>query len=196
MLRKLCIVSVALLMACSSQVRRPDAPSSGGGSDQVPVPDISQIVLYARSAGHADTPIVWDIRKIALDRADGSRIEVPGTDVTVNMADLEQGQKLLAVSEVEEGMYTGLSIFARNIYYADTEETVPTKTMVFSIEQNLVRWEAHLCRKRALIQHLGNRQAAQASGVQRIRRNQALYPGRRSKKVQALHRGQKGRRDL
>jgi YVTN family beta-propeller protein len=137
MLRKLCIVAVALLMACSSQVRRPDAPAPDAGSGRDAGREISQIVLYARSIGHEDTPIVWDIRKVSLDRADGSRVEIPGAEVSLNMAELGHAQRLLGISEVEEGTYTGLTVFARDIYDAATRETVPTRSMVFRVEQNI-----------------------------------------------------------
>ncbi|MFH1314533.1 MAG: YncE family protein [Candidatus Eisenbacteria bacterium] len=136
MFKKLCVISVALLVACSSQVRRPDAPPSGTDPDQAPAPEISQIVLYARSLGHSDTPIVWDIRKISLDRADGSRVDISGTAVTLNLADLKRGQKLIGISGAEEGTYTGLSIFTRDVYFADTEESVPTETLVFRVEHD------------------------------------------------------------
>jgi YVTN family beta-propeller protein len=133
MLRKLCIVSVALLLSCSSQVRKPGAPSVAGG-DKAPGPQISQIVLYARSITAQSTPLVWDIRKIALDRADGTRVDIPGTAVSLNTADLERGQKLLGISEVDEGTYTGLTIFTRDVHFADTDESVPAATKVFSVD--------------------------------------------------------------
>ena len=135
MLRKLCILSVALLLSCSSQVKKPDGPSVGG-ADTAAGSQISQIVLYARSGGALSTPLVWDIRKVALDRADGRRIDIPGTTVSLNMADLRRGQKLLAVSEVAEGTYTGVTIFTREVYFADTDQAVTTATKVFSFDHD------------------------------------------------------------
>jgi YVTN family beta-propeller protein len=135
MLRKLFIASVALLLSCSPQVKKPGAQSVGG-ADKAGGSEISQIVLYARSAGEANTPLVWDIRKIALDRADGRRIDIPGTTISLKIADLRRGQKLLAVSEVEEGTYTGLTVFSRGVYFSDTDQEVTTATKVFSFNHD------------------------------------------------------------
>jgi len=96
---------------------RPPQPQPGSALD-------SQLVIYIREAQASGLPLVWNIRKIALEQAGGNQLVIPGTEVTLRTSDIDQGQKLVAVLEVPKGEYTGLTLFTRDVAFEDTRQPV------------------------------------------------------------------------
>jgi YVTN family beta-propeller protein len=133
MLRKLAVVLVIVLAGCASQVRPPDTSPVPAPRPQAVESEVSQIVLYAGFEGRQPPPVIWEIRKISLNRADGSQIDIPGSAVTVDVSELVMGQKLLTVSETQEGTYTGLTIFTRDILYDGTRRPYPIDARVHTV---------------------------------------------------------------
>jgi YVTN family beta-propeller protein len=84
----------------------------------------TQVIVYVSQAEPNALPLVWEIRKIALVRSDGTQIALPGTDVVLRTGDLNRGQQLVAITEGPAGAYTGLAIFTRAVYFEDTRATI------------------------------------------------------------------------
>jgi YVTN family beta-propeller protein len=133
MLRKVSIALLALLISCSTQVRGPETAGQPEPEPEVTPTGESQMVLYARSTEPARLPIKWDIRKISLNRHDGSQVDLPGSAMILDTRELERGQKLLAISDVEEGRYQGLTIFTRKAFYDDTGDMLTVETNFLTI---------------------------------------------------------------
>jgi YVTN family beta-propeller protein len=99
-------------------------------------------VIYAREVQPSGLPIVWEIRKMSLNKADGSQVSIPVTDVTLKTSDFEmQGkgrmvQKLVTIAEVASGDYTGLTLVTRGVYFEDTGEPVPTEANFATVSFN------------------------------------------------------------
>lgn len=136
MLRRLGLTLIAVVIACSSQIRQPDVPPRAAQSYKGPQREAAQIVLYAR-AGGAMPRLVWDIRKITLNREDGTQVDIPGSSVTLSLSELERGQKLLVISEVEGGTYTGLTVFTRDVFDEHTGQARRTARKVQTIDHNV-----------------------------------------------------------
>jgi YVTN family beta-propeller protein len=112
-----------LLVACAGQVRE---PSSGGDTERgaAATQGASQVVVYARSATPITLPLVWEIRKISLNLPDGRQVDLAGSENSLSLSGLQAGQMLLAVSSIEAGSYTGLTIFTRSAYSETSGEPV------------------------------------------------------------------------
>jgi YVTN family beta-propeller protein len=137
MLRKCCVILVIVLIGCASQVRTPETSRVPPPGQRVVEAEVSQIVLYARFDGQNPPPVLWEIRKISLNRPDGSQIDIPGSAVTINLSRLAMGQQLLTVSETQEGTYTGATIFTRAVYYEATEEAYPIDAKVHTVNHEI-----------------------------------------------------------
>jgi YVTN family beta-propeller protein len=135
---------VALFCACAPQMRT---------SGEIPVPPspntrpiigkpqgTSQLVLYVREPASSGLPIAWQIRKIALNKADGSQLAVTDAEIVLKTSALEMGaggnliQKLVGIVDVPVGDYSGLTFFTRGAYYEDTGNPVPTDAMIIPID--------------------------------------------------------------
>jgi YVTN family beta-propeller protein len=113
MLKRYIILPILLLIACSGQVREP----GGVGQDKAFMPQgTSQIVVYARSASPVTLPLVWEIRKISLNLADGRQVDLPASQTSLSLSAGPGDQSLLAISEVVAGSYSGITIFTRDVY--------------------------------------------------------------------------------
>jgi YVTN family beta-propeller protein len=131
--KKLLVLLAVALFSCSGQSPKPESPLGGRinvGSR------MAQIVVYARSAMPVAAPLVWEIRKISLNREDGTQFDIPGSAVNVDLARLPLGQSLLTVSEIEQGSYTGISIFTSQVYSERTREEVPTEAKVQTVHHS------------------------------------------------------------
>jgi YVTN family beta-propeller protein len=129
----------ALLVGCASPPRQ-------SGTSPRPAPDTraakpvesfgeeSQLVIYLRESQPSSLPIVWDIRKIALDKADGNQVVVPRTEVTLATSDLDQGQRLVSVSDIAPGQYAGITIFTGAVSYEDTGSPVATEAGLTTVQ--------------------------------------------------------------
>jgi YVTN family beta-propeller protein len=122
------VFAIAILISCSSQVRTPGTSEPGGAEAKAVERSTSQMVLYARATRPVDLPITWEIRKISLDRTDGTQIDIPGTASSLDLSRLHPDQKLVTISEVEEGEYLGLTIVTREVRFEDTGEPIATET--------------------------------------------------------------------
>jgi len=98
---------------------KPPAVEAAGGD--------AQVVIYLRTPQESALPLVWEIRRMALEKPDGTQVGIPGTEVTVRTSDLDFGQKLLAIAEIPRGEYTGLTLFTREIYFEDTRAPAATE---------------------------------------------------------------------
>ena len=99
MLRRLGLVLVALLISCASQVRTPDAPPAPARNAGSAGQEHSQMILYVRSDAPSNAPVVWEIRKIALDRADGTQVDIRGSSTSLRISEIEGAQKILHIAE-------------------------------------------------------------------------------------------------
>jgi len=127
----------ALGFACAAPARSPGASPSPTPpkieiSQQERFAEGSQLAIYARQSRASGLPLSWDIRRIVLDKVDGTQVNVPGTEVTLRTDDLDRGQKLVAISEAPEGEYKGLTLFTRGVYFTDTGEPIPTEATLVS----------------------------------------------------------------
>ncbi len=134
MRRTLLILFAVVIVACSGRAPTPDG-TSATRSERLYVPqDHSQIVVYARALSPISLPLTWNIRKFALNRADGSQVEVPASRTSVSLSGIVGGQKLLLVSEADAGDFTGLTIFTDNVVSEVNGETVPVESPVVTIQ--------------------------------------------------------------
>jgi YVTN family beta-propeller protein len=91
----------------------------------------AQVVVYAREAQPSGLPIKWVIRKIAFNKADGTQLALPGGEVTIAASSLQMGadgveiQRLVTITDVPGGDYTGVTFFTRGVYLEDTGEALP-----------------------------------------------------------------------
>ena len=137
------ILAGVTLVSCASQ-RRPAAkpPEAAGEATGTPAGEkakpaqptegqpVAQVVFYLRETQASAFPIKWVIRKIALDQADGSQIAINPADLVLATGDLELGaggtliQKLVAITNVAVGDYTGVTLFTRSASFDDTGEAL------------------------------------------------------------------------
>ena len=114
MLKRGVILPILFLLACSGQVRGPGTEGDVGRKTFIPQ-GTSQIVVYARSESPIVLPLVWEIRKISLNLADGRQVDVPASQTSLSLSAIRGGQSLLAISEVATGSYAGLTLFTREV---------------------------------------------------------------------------------
>jgi YVTN family beta-propeller protein len=115
MFKRCLVLPILIIIACSGQVREP----AGGGEPEarsVTPQGLAQVVIYARSDTPITLPLVWEIRKISLNTADGRQVDVPGSASSVSLSRMPYSQSLLAVSEVGSGSFTGITLFTREVY--------------------------------------------------------------------------------
>ena len=137
MLRKgIILLAAALLVTCSGQPRSPDSTSEGRFRRLYIRQDQSQIVIYARTVSPLTIPVTWEIRKMSLNLADGTQIDIPGSETSLSLSGIRGGQKLLTVSEVKAGDYRGLTIFTGEVTSEVTGEPVPVEKTVVTIEHD------------------------------------------------------------
>jgi YVTN family beta-propeller protein len=124
------------ILACSSQVRTPDAtaPKPQPQKPRIVGEVHGQIVIYTRPVSPVPHPIRWEIRKVSLTRTDGSQFDIRGSasDITLNATRKEQ--RLITISEASSGDYAGLTVFTRGVYFSDTGQTVPVDLAVSSLD--------------------------------------------------------------
>jgi YVTN family beta-propeller protein len=137
MLRRLGLFLLVFVISCSSQVRTPDTSPVSTQKKTPVTPDRSQMILYARSDASSNAPVVWEIRKISLDRADGTQVDIRGSSVSVNLSEIGETQRLLHIAPVVTGDYTGLTIFTRNIYYEGTMNAFPLDSKIHRIQHDI-----------------------------------------------------------
>jgi YVTN family beta-propeller protein len=117
MFRRCVIFPILVLVACSGQARGPSAAGGGKTAKQpFAAQGMSQIVIYARSKTPIALPLVWEIRKISLNLADGGQVDIPGSQTSFSFSGLQESQTLLAVSEIGAGTYAGVTFFTREVY--------------------------------------------------------------------------------
>jgi YVTN family beta-propeller protein len=150
-LRRPGVLLIALLLgvalvSCASRQRPPatpgeaDSTTESRGLEQTPEAEASsakpdqpkaQVVFYAREAQQSGLPIKWVIRKIAFNKADGSQLALPGGEVTIAASSLQMGadgaaiQRLVTITDMPQGDYTGITFFTRGAYFEDTGGAVP-----------------------------------------------------------------------
>ena len=127
-----------------------DETGEPGTSPQASQPN-AQVVVYARETQPSGLPIKWVIRKIAFNQADGNQIALPGGEVTIAASSLQMGadgaeiQRLVTITDVPGGDYTGVTFFTRAVYLEDTGEAVPidatyaTAAYPFSIDPGVAK---------------------------------------------------------
>jgi len=136
MRRKYLLILAVIIVACSGQSQTPDG-TSGSRFERLYVPqDHSQIVVYARALTPISLPLTWKIRKVVLNRSDGSQVEVPDSETSLSLSGIVGGQKLLLVSEAESGDFSGLSIFTDDVVSEVNGESVPTEAQIVTIDHS------------------------------------------------------------
>lgn len=134
MRRKYLLILAVIIVACSGQSRTPDG-TTGSRFERLFVPqDHSQIVVYARALSPISLPLTWKIRKVVLNRADGSQVEVPRSETSLSLSGIVGGQKLLLVSEADAGDFSGLSIFTHDVVSEMDGHSVPTESPIVTID--------------------------------------------------------------
>jgi YVTN family beta-propeller protein len=122
------LLVLALAAGCGAPAKSPETtPAATARPPDAARPGFAleaQLVIYVRQPQASGLPLVWDIRKIALEQADGNQLTIPGTEVTLRTSAIDLGQKLVAVVEVPKGEYTGLTFFTRGVYLEDTRAAV------------------------------------------------------------------------
>jgi YVTN family beta-propeller protein len=114
MLKRLAILPILFLFACSGGAPAPGTEGDVGVTTFIPEGS-SQVVIYARTESPITLPLVWEIRKISLNLADGRQVDLPGSQTSLSLSGMRGGQSLLAVSEIATGAYTGLTLFTREL---------------------------------------------------------------------------------
>ncbi len=136
MRRKCLLLLAVIVVACSGQSQTPDG-TSATRFERLYVPqEHSQIVVYARALSPISLPLTWRIRKVVLNRADGSRVGIPRSETSVSLSGIQGGQKLLLVSEADAGDFSGLSIFTDDVVSEVTGESVPTESRIVTIDHS------------------------------------------------------------
>jgi YVTN family beta-propeller protein len=115
MLKRKLILPILFFVACSGRVPGPGTEGQTGGGTFAPQ-GTAQVVIYARSESPVTLPLVWEIRKISLTLSDGRQVDLPGSQTSLSLSGMLGGQSLLAVSGVEPGSYTGVTLFTREVY--------------------------------------------------------------------------------
>ncbi|MGQ9810939.1 MAG: YncE family protein [bacterium] len=114
------IFSIALMtFGCSSQQRSLEQRSKIAASRRQTSPTDGQIVIYARAESQEIPTFSLSIRKVVLNREDGRQQEVSGGKVNLRSQELIRQQKLLLVTDVPEGSYTGLTLFVESLDEAE-----------------------------------------------------------------------------
>ncbi len=130
MIRKLILLLAGLALSCSSQSqigkRAPRPPTNDAG--------YAQLVMYAQLDTGQIANFVWDIRKIALNRRDGSQVGIPDHRLKIKASEYDDCQKLLVVTDFRAGQYDGLTIFTREIADETSLKPYSTKSSVLSID--------------------------------------------------------------
>jgi len=136
MRRKTLLVLAVIIAACSGQSQTPDG-TSASRFERLYVPqDHSQIVVYARAVSPISLPLTWNIRKVVLNRADGSQVEVPGSETSLSLSGIQGGQKLLLVSQADAGNFSGISIFTDDVISEVNGEALPTESRIVTINHS------------------------------------------------------------
>jgi YVTN family beta-propeller protein len=137
------LLAAALGLSCGAAGKAPGtspAPGSPGSPLKAILTtperfaDGTQLVIYARQSQASGLPLSWEIRKIALDKADGTQVSLPGREVALRTDDLAAGQKLVSLTEAPEGEYKGLTLFTRGVYFTDTGEPVATDATLTTVD--------------------------------------------------------------
>jgi YVTN family beta-propeller protein len=134
MRRKYLLILAVIIVACSGQSRTPDGTTASRFERLFVPQDHSQIVVYARALSPITLPLTWKIRKVALNRADGSQVEVPNSEASISLSGIVGGQKLLLVSEADAGDFSGISIFTDDVISEVDGRPVPTETSIVMID--------------------------------------------------------------
>jgi YVTN family beta-propeller protein len=116
MLRKLVILIAISTIACGGGGNRPAVPGGSMPTTRVPGADNSQLVLYARLMHPVDPGVRWEIRKISLQKPDGSQLEVARSTRVLDTDMLATGEKLVLVADLPSGEYTGITLFTEGAY--------------------------------------------------------------------------------
>jgi YVTN family beta-propeller protein len=135
MLKRYVILPILFLIACSGRVPGPDTEGGVGRKTFIPQ-GTSQIVVYAASESPITLPVVWEIRKISLNLADGRQVDLPGSQTSLSLSGIRGGQSLLAISEIATGSYTGLTLFTREVHSEITGQPVSLGGTYINVEHD------------------------------------------------------------
>jgi len=111
MLRKLLILVALSAVACGGGGQKPAKPGGSISTTRVPTSGDAQVVFYARLMHEIDPGILWDVRKVSLEGADGNQVDLATENRVLDTDRLIGRQKLLRVGSVPEGAYTGITFF-------------------------------------------------------------------------------------
>lgn len=134
MLRKLLVLIVLFGVACGGAGQKPAVPGTSISTTRVPTGDNAQVVFYARLMHEVEPGIIWQIRKVTLNRADGSRVEMATTGKVLDTDELAGGQRLLRIADVEEGDYVGVTIFTEAAHLKPDNLPMVIQTNILTVD--------------------------------------------------------------
>lgn len=134
MLRKLLILIALSAVACGGGGQKPATPAGSISTTRVPTGDNAQVVFYARLMHEIDPGILWEVRKVSLERADGTQIDLATENRVLDTDRLIGGQRLLRAAEVPQGDYTGMTFFTESAHLKPDNTPMVIETNILSVE--------------------------------------------------------------
>ncbi len=134
MVRKLLVLIALSALACSVGGRKSGAPGGSISTTRVPTGHNAQVVLYARLMHEIEPGILWEIRKVSLERVDGNQIDLATEDRVLDTDRLMGAQRLVKAGEVPQGEYTGITFFTEGARLKPGNTPMTIETNILTVE--------------------------------------------------------------
>ncbi|MGD9402024.1 MAG: YncE family protein [bacterium] len=134
MLRKLLVIALLSALACGGGQQRPATQSTSIGTTRVSSGDIAQVVFYARLMHEITPGIRWELRKVSLETAGGSQVDLATETRIIDTDHLAGAQRLLRAAEVPPGDYTGITFFTEAAYVKPDNTPMVIETSIITVD--------------------------------------------------------------
>jgi YVTN family beta-propeller protein len=132
--KKLLILLTLFAVACGGGGPRPSTPGGSISTTRVPTGDIAQVVFYVRLMHDIEPGILWEVRKVSMERADGTQVDLATENRILDTDHISGGQKLLRAVEVPQGDYTGMTFFTEAAYLKPDNSPMAIESSIIAVE--------------------------------------------------------------
>lgn len=134
MLRKLLVITLLSALACGGGQQRPATPGGPVRTTRVNTGGNAQVVSYVRLMHQITPGIRWEVRKVALERAGGSQVDLVTMNRVLDTDHLEGTQRLLRAAEVPQGDYAGITFFTESAFVKPDNTPMVIETSIISVD--------------------------------------------------------------
>jgi DNA-binding beta-propeller fold protein YncE len=134
MLRKLLVLTLLSALACGGGGQKPGTPGSSISTTRVTAGDNAQVVSYARLMHEIDPGIRWEVRRVALEAADGSQVDLATEDRVYDTDRLSGTQKLMRAADVPRGDYVGITFFTEAAYLKPDNTPMVIESSILTVD--------------------------------------------------------------